>query len=85
MCSSQTFNKEQEDFPSDSVLKNLPVNAGDTGSIPGLGSSHTRRVTEPGLLEPGLGDEDLCSERAALLGAARGHPGSARRPSTADK
>ena len=26
-------------FPSDSVVKNLPVNAGDTGSIPGSGIS----------------------------------------------
>ena len=27
-------------FPSGSVVKNLPANAGDTGSIPGLGRSH---------------------------------------------
>ena len=27
------------DFPSDSVVKNLPVNIGDTGLIPGLGRS----------------------------------------------
>ena len=27
------------DFPSNTVLKNLPANAGDTGSIPGSGSS----------------------------------------------
>ena len=26
-------------FPSGSVIKNLPANAGDTGSIPGLGRS----------------------------------------------
>ena len=26
-------------FPGDSVVKNLPANAGDTGSIPGSGSS----------------------------------------------
>ena len=26
-------------FPGDSVVKNLPVNAGDPGSIPGLGRS----------------------------------------------
>ena len=25
------------DFPVGSVVKNLPANAGDTGSIPGLG------------------------------------------------
>jgi len=28
-----------KDFPSGSVVKNLPANAGDTGSIPGLGRS----------------------------------------------
>ena len=27
-------------FPGGSVVKNPPVNAGDTGSIPGLGRSH---------------------------------------------
>ena len=28
-------------FPGGSVVKNLPVNAGDMGSIPDLGRSHT--------------------------------------------
>ena len=28
------------DFPGGSVVKNLPANAGDTGSSPGLGRSH---------------------------------------------
>ena len=28
------------DFPGDAVDKNLPANAGDTGSIPGLGKVH---------------------------------------------
>ena len=28
-------------FPGGSVVKNLPANAGDTGSIPGPGGSHT--------------------------------------------
>ena len=27
-------------FPCGSVVKNLPINAGDTGSIPGLGGFH---------------------------------------------
>ena len=27
-------------FPGDSLVKNLPANAGDTGLIPGLGRSH---------------------------------------------
>ena len=31
------------DFPSGAVVKNLPVNAGDMGSSPGLGRSHMLR------------------------------------------
>ena len=27
-------------FPGDAVVENLPANAGDTGSNPGLGGSH---------------------------------------------
>ena len=29
-----------QDFPGGTVVKNLPANAGDTGSSPGLGRSH---------------------------------------------
>ena len=29
-----------QDFPGGVVVKNLPANAGDTGSIPGSGGSH---------------------------------------------
>ena len=32
-----------EDFPGSPGVKNLPANAGDTGSIPGLGGSHILR------------------------------------------
>ena len=31
------------DFPGGAVVKNPPANAGDTGSIPGLGRSHMPR------------------------------------------
>ena len=31
------------DFPGDSVVKNLPANAGDEGLIPGLGRSPGER------------------------------------------
>ena len=31
------------DFPCCTVVKNLPANAGDTGSIPGMGRSHMTR------------------------------------------
>ena len=30
-------------FPGGAVVKNLPANAGDTGSSPGLGRSHMLR------------------------------------------
>ena len=32
--------KHQEDFPGCPVVKSLPANAGDTGSIPGPRRSH---------------------------------------------
>ena len=36
-----------KDFPVGSVVKNLPANAQDTGSIPGLGRCHLpHRVTK---------------------------------------
>ena len=35
--------KEWRDFPGGAVVKNLPANAGDTGSIPGPGRSHMPR------------------------------------------
>ena len=33
----------QEGFPAGAMVKNLPANAGDTGSIPGPGRSHMLR------------------------------------------
>ncbi|KAJ8798002.1 hypothetical protein J1605_016885 [Eschrichtius robustus] len=41
------------DFPGGAVVENLPANAGDTGSSPGLGRSHMPRsnwAREPQLL-----------------------------------
>ena len=35
------------DFPEGSMLKNLPANAGDTGSIPGVGKIPWRRKWQP--------------------------------------
>ena len=35
--------KKSRDFPGDAGLKNPSANAGDTGSSPGLGRSHTLR------------------------------------------
>ena len=34
-------------FPDDSVLKNPPANAGDTGLIPDLGRSHMKELLHP--------------------------------------
>ena len=36
-----------KDFPGSSVVKNLPANARDTGSISGLGGSHGERNGKP--------------------------------------
>ena len=41
----ETFNvyyqeKEDRGFPGGAAVENLPANAGDTGSSPGLGRSH---------------------------------------------
>ena len=33
-------------FPGGAVVENLPADAGDTGSCPGLGRSHTPRSNE---------------------------------------
>ena len=38
-----TFKTKGEGFPGGAVVKNLPANAGDTGSSPGLGRSHMLR------------------------------------------
>ena len=35
--------KKRGDFPGGVVVENLPANAGDTGSSPGLGGSHMPR------------------------------------------
>ena len=52
----------KSDFPGGPVVKNLPVNAGDPGSIPGLGrspmpggsKSHVPQLVKPVCLEPVL-------------------------------
>ena len=38
-----SFRIEKEGFPGGSVVKNLPANAGDTGSISDRGRSHMPR------------------------------------------
>ena len=52
----------EEGFPGGTVVENLPANAGDTGSSPGLGGSHMPRSSwarEPQLLS--LRVWSLCS------------------------
>ena len=39
----RVFKKSLQDFPGGAVVKNSPANAGDTGSIPGLGRFHMPR------------------------------------------
>ena len=54
--------KRKEGFPGGAVVGNLPANAGDTGSSPGLGRSHMPRsnwAREPQLLS--LRVWSLCS------------------------
>ena len=43
----QMQNKTKQDFLRGIVVENPPVNAGDTGLIPGPGRSHTPRATKP--------------------------------------
>ena len=49
-CTTLDYNKTRwmvpftlVDFPGGAVVKNLPANAGNTGSSPGLGRSHMLR------------------------------------------
>ena len=39
--------KDEEDFPSGSVVKNMPANAGNMGLIPGLGRSPGKGNGDP--------------------------------------
>ena len=52
MCQNK---RKAEDFPGATGANNLPANAGDTSSIPGLGRSHmpwSNKVHVPELLSP---------------------------------
>ena len=58
----------QMGFPGGAVVENLPANAGDTGSSPGLGGSHMPQSNwahEPQLLS--LRVWSLCSTREATI------------------
>ena len=74
-----SFTSHQGDFPGGPVVKNLPANAGDSGSSPGLSRSHmpwsdsTRAPQLPSLCsEPGSH-----SYRAHVLQLLKStHPGA---------
>ena len=40
MCFKKNLKKINWDFPGGAVVRSPPDNAGDAGSIPGLGGSH---------------------------------------------
>ena len=73
---------EFRDFPGCTVVKNLPANARDTGSIPGLGRAHmprsnsarapqllslSSRAREPQLLSPCATTTEARAPRACAL------------------
>ena len=69
----KSYLKEQTscDFPGGAVVENMPADAGDTGSSPGLGGSHmpwSKWVREPQLLSVCV--SSLCSAtgEAAMVG-----------------
>ena len=43
ISAEDAIKKLQGGFPGGTVVENLPANAGDTGSSPGLGRSHMPR------------------------------------------
>ena len=69
-----SFKSEGKGFPGGTVVENLPANAGDTGSSPGLGRSHMPQsdwAREPQLLS--LHVWSLCSatREAAMMRSPR--------------
>ena len=58
-------------FPGGSVVKNSPTNAGDVGSVPGLGKIPWRRKWEPtAVLLPGKSKGER-AWRATVHGVAK--------------
>ena len=71
---SSSIKRDMWGFPGGTVVENLPANAGDTGSSPGLGRSHMPRgnwAREPQLLS--LRVWSLCSavREAAIVRGPR--------------
>ena len=62
LLSAKSYKNKRWGFPGGAVVENLPANAGDVGSSPGLGGSHMPRsnwAREPQLLS--LRVWSLCS------------------------
>ena len=75
---NQDLKMENFGFPGGTVVENLPADAGDTGSSPGLGGSHMSRsdcACEPQLLS--LRIWSLCSatREAAIVKRPARHDG----------
>ena len=61
-------------FPGGAVVENLPANAGDTGSSPGLGGSHMPRsnwARGPRLLSLRIWSLGSAARDAAMVGGLR--------------
>ena len=73
------------DFLGGAVVKNLPANAGDTGSSPGLGRSHMppspcATTTEPALYSPRATTTEAHAPRACALQQEKPPQWEARAP-----
>ena len=83
---TQVIKGQERDFSGGAVIENLPANAGDTGSSPGLGGSHMPRSSwacEPQLLS--LRVWSLCSatrEAAIVRGPRTAMKSGPRSPPT---
>ena len=66
--------KQQQGFPGGAVVENLPANAGDSGSSPGLGGSHVPRsnwAREPQLLSLRVWSPYSATREAAIVRGPR--------------
>ena len=75
VTASETIGGGEENIPGGPMVKNLPANAGDTGSIPGQRTKISHAVgqlspcaatTEPACLEPVLRKRSHCRKARAL-------------------
>ena len=82
--------KKNQGFPGGSVVKNLPANAEDTGSIPHLGTCHmpverlspSATTTEPAFQSLCSATREACTAEQPPLTATREKPAQQQRLST---